>query len=275
MFEDIEKKVRLLRKEHRRIGDVLLKNPSLIIYMNASELAKYLQISPSSIIRFVKKLGYKGYPEFRKAIIERVGFNKTPLEFIEQTGSFIFNDIKLKEVSAIQRTLTNDVVSSINRAAEMLARSEHVLLTGYASAGVLAELFYLFLSATGLNIDITTNSSVDFFTKINLFENQTIVVFSYLKHFKELVKLLSKAKEIGHNIVSITESRLNPVSLRSDINIPLWIERSGFLITLTPVVMTINLIVARVAELRQEEVKKVLQKTKKIWEDPDLFYGGE
>lgn len=275
MFNDLKEKVKHMRKEHRRIGETLLQNPSLILYLNASELAKYLQVSPSSVVRFVKKLGFKGYPDFRKAIIERVGFNKTPLEYVQEPGSQILDNIKTKELSAIERSLTPEMISAINRASEVLAKSDYVLLVGYASAGLFAELFYLFLSLTGLNISITTNSAVDFYAKIHMFDNQTIVVFSYLKHFKELVELLSKAKEMGYRIISITESQVNPVALRSDINIPLWLERSGFLITLTPIAIVINLLVAGVSELRQEEVKKVLQKTKKMWENPNLFFGGE
>ncbi len=275
MFEDLKEKVRHMRREHRRIGEILMQNPSLILYLNASELAKYLGVSPSSVVRFVKKLGFKGYPDFRRAVIERVGFNKTPLEFVQEAGSQIMNDIRTKELSAMEKSLTPEVISAINEASELLSVSDHVILVGYASAGVFAQLLYLFLSVTGLNISITTNSRVDFYAKIHMFEDQTIVVFSYLKHFKELVELLSRAKDMGHKVISITESQVNPVAMRSDINIPIWMERSGFLITLTPVAMAINLLVARVSELRQEDVKRILQKTKKMWENSDIFFGGE
>ncbi len=274
MFDELKEKIRHMRKEHRKIGDAILQNPSLILYFNASELAKYLQVSPSSIVRFVKKLGFKGYPDFRKAVIEEVGFNKTPLEFAEESGFRFLDSLKTRELSAIEKTLTPEVISAINQASRLLDRSDHVLLAGYASAGIMAELLYLLLSVTGLKISITTNSAVDFYAKIHIFDNQTIVVFSYLKHFKELVELLSKAKRMGHKVISITESHLNPVALVSDINIPVWMERSGYLFTITPITLVINLLVAAVSELRQEDVRKNLEKTKKMWESPDLFYGG-
>ena len=51
------------------IADSILSNPDLASRMNISQIADRSGTSVASVVRFCKTLGFKGYPEFRMALI--------------------------------------------------------------------------------------------------------------------------------------------------------------------------------------------------------------
>lgn len=57
-----------LSKAEKVTCDLILKEPQVIIDNPIAEAAKIYQVSPSSILRMTKRLGYKGYSEFRYAM---------------------------------------------------------------------------------------------------------------------------------------------------------------------------------------------------------------
>ncbi|MCD7809637.1 MAG: MurR/RpiR family transcriptional regulator, partial [Erysipelotrichaceae bacterium] len=57
-----------LTKAEKRTCDLITANPEVIINNPVAEAAAIYQVSPSSIVRLSKKIGYKGYTEFRYAL---------------------------------------------------------------------------------------------------------------------------------------------------------------------------------------------------------------
>ena len=51
------------------IAEVILKDPQLIAPMNITQLATHSKTSVSSVVRFSKALGFRGFPEFKMALV--------------------------------------------------------------------------------------------------------------------------------------------------------------------------------------------------------------
>ena len=64
-------------KTEKKISEYILENLEAIKGMRAKELGEFIGISQPSIIRFAKKLGYKGFPEFKIALSEAIIRKKT------------------------------------------------------------------------------------------------------------------------------------------------------------------------------------------------------
>ena len=56
-------------ESERIIADYLLDEPDAVLELNIRELAGTLYVSPATIVRFCKHLGFAGYREFRQALI--------------------------------------------------------------------------------------------------------------------------------------------------------------------------------------------------------------
>lgn len=69
------------------IKNYILEHPEDIERMSARELGKATFTSAASVTRFCRKLGYKGYPEFRFKFISEIKFSATKTrENIELLG---------------------------------------------------------------------------------------------------------------------------------------------------------------------------------------------
>lgn len=64
------KDTRNLSYHEKIIVEYILDNPDKIIEINAKDLALCTFISPSTIVRLCKKLGFKGYPHFQRKFIQ-------------------------------------------------------------------------------------------------------------------------------------------------------------------------------------------------------------
>ncbi|MGH8545641.1 MAG: MurR/RpiR family transcriptional regulator, partial [Gammaproteobacteria bacterium] len=61
-------KVNALNGAQKRIGHYLQNDSSALLLSNVSDLAQAVGVSKSTVVRFAKSLGYKGFPEFRREI---------------------------------------------------------------------------------------------------------------------------------------------------------------------------------------------------------------
>lgn len=59
-----------LTPQEKTIAQYINKHPDALFHLNAKELAKEAYVSSPTIIRFVKKLGFKGFLDFQKTYIQ-------------------------------------------------------------------------------------------------------------------------------------------------------------------------------------------------------------
>lgn len=85
------KETKHLSDSDHMIVKYILDNPECILKLNAKELALRCFTSSPTIIRLCKKLGFKGYPDFRYAYIEE--YNTLPKTLKEITFTSTLNDI--------------------------------------------------------------------------------------------------------------------------------------------------------------------------------------
>ena len=67
-----------LSRTQKKIITSINKHPQNVCNMTLHQLALFCGVSDSSIVRFIGRLGYSGYVEFREALISRSGFVPTP-----------------------------------------------------------------------------------------------------------------------------------------------------------------------------------------------------
>lgn len=53
----------------RIVAEYLLENPSVVLESNIRQLAARIYVSPATIVRLCKRLGFEGYRDFRQSLI--------------------------------------------------------------------------------------------------------------------------------------------------------------------------------------------------------------
>ena len=74
VFHTIEEKLPTFSKGKQQIATYILNNPNEAPFQTAAQIGKAVKISESTVVRFAGDLGYKGFPDFQKALQKEVKF---------------------------------------------------------------------------------------------------------------------------------------------------------------------------------------------------------
>ena len=146
-----------LTESEKQIIDFIDSNPRLVISLSLEELSEKCYVSQASIIRLCKKLGTKGFAEFK-------------IRLASEINSFVYNnkDIHLdvphapnttgKEIAETFFTLTSQALqtayhnldyNALRRAALMLSKADMIHIYGRGESLILAEDFHYKLVRIG------------------------------------------------------------------------------------------------------------------------------
>ena len=82
-----EMQVEMTAKE-KKISKYILQHLDKIMYMNTYQIADKCKVSQASVVRFAKKLGYSGFPEFKISFGRDMGRRD-----VKDKINFIYEDI--------------------------------------------------------------------------------------------------------------------------------------------------------------------------------------
>ena len=68
----IEAKYEKMSKGQKRLAEYVKENYDKAVFLTAARLGEIVGVSESTVVRFATQLGYRGYPEFQKALEELV-----------------------------------------------------------------------------------------------------------------------------------------------------------------------------------------------------------
>ena len=109
MIDSLQKRIanKSLTKTETIIADFFLHNENRIYFLTSSDIATELQVSDTSVIRFVKSLGFSNFKEFKDSLKQQVSDKiLTPSEKLS------LNEGLLKKNDLIE-TFTNSIFKNI------------------------------------------------------------------------------------------------------------------------------------------------------------------
>ncbi len=138
----IEQQRDRLSPSETRVADFILSEPNPISQMSVGELARRVGVSEPTVIRLCRRLGYKGFRDFKDALLTRITPSNTVLHReISTSDSLQLAASKVLESCA--RSLLD--VSSISQnlpfetAAERLRSASHIVFAGLGASGLVAQ----------------------------------------------------------------------------------------------------------------------------------------
>lgn len=217
-----------MTKKERAVADALLSEPSALISRSITEYASHISSSTATITRFCKRLGISGFSELRLSVANCLNNERCEIGKIgkqvdldsAKTTDDVINAVVTNAMSSIDQLHKLLAPELLERAAETIASSRNVLLTGIGASALVA--IDLHQKLTRLGILSHYDSDIDLQkVQISSFDERDVVVaFSY-SGMKEEVKgicKLAKAKKV--KVIAITKLGANPISSLADIHIP-------------------------------------------------------
>lgn len=197
----------------KRLNEQAKEIPDLTI----SELSKRVFISNSSMYRLIKKLGYKGYPEFKYKVADSL--KKTTVEHVN-TKDYL--DGFIGEVMFTHQI--NEV--SIQQAASLILKSNKRLIfgTGWKQKEI-ADNFSSDMMTYGESF-ITLRTKDDLLSAIKYVTEEDVLIIVSLHGQTDSYQEVIDFCELNNiPIISVTKVGANPLSSHSEIS--LYYEESA------------------------------------------------
>ena len=212
-----------LTKKEKRIAEFFLDEEQRVFLMNVADIAKAIDVSDTSVIRFIKSLGFENFTDFKNSGQEDIKSR------LDKTNDFIKNLDIIKENSIEQLYIhkineeVNKIFNSssqkqIKKISNLIMKAKNKYIVGFKSTAGIANFFgvrlgFMLENVSTFNID----DSVVVNSIFNIKQEDILIIFDYPMYSKAAVVLAKIARENKAKILLFTDSDNAPLAEYSDI----------------------------------------------------------
>ena len=230
-----EMQVEMTAKE-KKISKYILQHLDKIMYMNTYQIADKCKVSQASVVRFAKKLGYSGFPEFkisfgrdmgRRDVKDKINFIYEDIHENDQLDDLV-KKIVYANSNIIQDTYSILDIETIREAINLIKSSKKIFLLGAGYSGIVARDLHFKLWELGLHSMFESDYHIQLASISTLNENDLVIVISQGGKTLDIYNLVKEAKKKKAKIISITQMSSNPIRDLADVKISTVVEKNNF-----------------------------------------------
>ena len=204
----------------KAVADFVLSHPEQVMHMSVSEAARDIGVGESTVIRFCRALGYKGYQEFKLRLAQDL---VEPVEFIHENISFSDTTAQLAQkvfqtnIQAVGDTMKALDPQMVEVAARSLADAGKVDIYGVGYSSFTALDAKLKLVRLGLIADAYGDAHLQAMAAASLRKGDVAIGISHSGSTRDVVDALTVARKSGASTISITNYSPSPITRVSDV----------------------------------------------------------
>ena len=248
------------------------------VFLTAAKLGETVGVSESTVVRFAMTLGYKGYPDFQKALEEMVRNKLNSIQRMEVTYGRISQPKILESVlrsdeEKIKETLQNIDDRAFEMAVGTILNADKVYVIGIRSCASLASFlaFYLNLIFNNVVLLNTNNSSEIFEQMIRINSKDVIIGISFPRYSMRTLKALEFANNRNAKVITLTDSVNSPMNLYSSCNLIAKSDMASIVDSLVAPLSVINALIVSLCMKKQDEVASTLEVLENIWDEYQVY----
>lgn len=252
------------------------------VFLTAAKLGESVGVSESTVVRFAINLGYKGYPEFQKALEELLVYKLNNTQRMEMTygnmdQSGILHTILTNDAKKITNTASGIDPDAFEMAVELLLNAKNIYIVGLRSCAPLAQFaaFYFHLIFEKIHL-ITTNSASEIFEQmVRIGKDDVILGISFPRYSMRTLKALEFANNRSAKVITLTDSVHSPMNLYSSCNLIAESDMASIVDSLVAPMSVINALIVSICMKKSKQVIKTLDELEQIWDDFQVYGSDE
>ena len=223
-FVKIKALRRSLSSSEAKLADFTLNSANAIRNLSSVELAKVVGVSQSSVVKFSQKLGYKGFPAFKLAVIDALNDETSEPKL---HGKITLNDsleqIAEKLLSSKLAVLTetknlNEAVA-VEKAVELLKSAKRILICGLGGSALVAKDFSYKLQKLGMPAIAEPDGHAQLAYVATFSQGDLVIAISESGMTREIAEVVKQAKKNDSSVISVTKFGSSPVADSADVKL--------------------------------------------------------
>ncbi|WP_404444502.1 MurR/RpiR family transcriptional regulator [Sutcliffiella horikoshii] len=244
VIKQIERQLDRFTDAEKIVATFVLENAERVTQMSTKELATACSGSEASVIRFCKRLGIQSFKILKIELAKEISARSDavldmPLQFHDDTNTVI-QKVMMNTMQALQNTQKILTVSSFNEAVEALSGAERVYLYGVVGSAIVAQDFKQKLLRINMPVYQSEDNHLQMMMLANTTKADVVFVISTSGKTKEVIDVLTLAKERGVRTILLTQHAPSPARRLADIVLTMSEEEQN---------LRIGTMTARIAQL--------------------------
>jgi DNA-binding MurR/RpiR family transcriptional regulator len=206
-----------LTKSEQKVASIVLQQMEKVIYYSVTDLADAAEVGDATVLRFCRKIGLKGYQEFKLAIAkdltivsqEEENGNGKPqsltMSIAQYTKNAIDETIHLLDEATLQETIT------------LLDQAKSIHFFGVGTSGITALDAKNRFLRIGRRTDAIIDPHIQAMTAATLGQGDVVIGLSVSGSTKDTIDSLELAKENGATVVAMTFYARSPITKTADL----------------------------------------------------------
>jgi DNA-binding MurR/RpiR family transcriptional regulator len=269
-----------LPKNQQLVANYFMSNWNTTLYESSMMIAKQVGVSQSTVVRTVKKLGYKGFPEFQSELRRLLQHQFSSTKRIdqvsmEQEGQTIEQRIArvfYQHQKNLKNTLCQIDAEQMQKVAKLIWQKKRVFVLGLRTSGVLAHYFGIHLSMIRENVIILSSDYTLLEHIRTVTEDDVLVVFSFTRYCRDAIEAAYSAHDQKCTIVGVTDNIAAPLTSIADIVFHVPVISMHYSNSYVAVFALIDVLLNTIGITNKPATMKALQSMEEGFERFHTFY---
>lgn len=278
LLNRMNSKYSCMSKAHKRLATYITDNYDKAVFLTASKMGMVVGVSESTVVRFATSLGYKGYPEFQKALEELVrnklnSVQRMKVAYGRISQSNVLETVLQSDAEKLKSTLEQIDHQAFEVAVDTILEARNIYIVGIRSCAPLASFLAFYLNLMFDNVRLLqTNSSSELFEQmLRINEEDVIIGISFPRYSMRTLKVLEFANNRNARVITLTDSVHSPMNLYSSCNLIANSDMVSIVDSLVAPLSVINALVVALCMRKQEEVATTLTMLEDIWDEYQVY----
>lgn len=222
--------------KEKEIAEYILENMNEVLKMTSAELAKRAGVGQSSVIKFIKKIGFNKYGYFKIQLSKELE-NEKIYKIKETIHSQIYVDDSLENIAtktlneitkALEKTIGNIDYRYFETVIELIKKSKKILIIGSGMSSIVArdlEMKFIKINIEAVHYE---SSHIQLMRLATMDSKDLVIAISHRGETEDVIDVIKKAKKKNINVLSITSIGKNTVSDLSNYNLKIISDENIF-----------------------------------------------
>lgn len=281
LLETLQAKLDDLPASHKALARFLFTRFDEAVFLTAAQLARRSRTSESTVIRFAKRLGYRGFPEFQQDLQAIIRQKLAPAERMERVGGIpekseaILDRIAERALANLRETRKLLDLYALQRAAKAITEARMKYIVGLRASAGAAHLLAFYLGLIQPNVRVQTEGGPTLFEAlVSVSREDAALAISYPRYAKWTVEGLRYARERGAATIAITDSQLSPIAQIAEIALVARADSITFANSYVAPMLVVDALVGVILSLNPKGCLARLEAVEQALKGHDFFYAG-
>ena len=213
-----------LSSSEAKLADFTLNSANAIRNLSSVELAKVVGVSQSSVVKFSQKLGYKGFPAFKLAVIDALNDESSEPKL---HGKITLNDsleqiaekLLSSKLAVLTETKNLNEAPAVEKAVELLKSAKRILICGLGGSGLVAKDFSYKLQKLGMPAIAEPDGHAQLAYVATFSKGDLVIAISESGMTREIAEVVKQAKKNSSSVISVTKFGSSLVADSADVKL--------------------------------------------------------